>query len=312
MPDRKHPSDRREFLQAAAAMVGLGWPGIDALGAESSHASELRFGVVADCQYADVPAAGTRHYRKSVGKLQRCVAVLNDADLQFVVHVGDFIDRGFESFEPLLPIFKRCQAPTHHVLGNHDFSVAEEKKTQVPGQLGLPSRYYDFSVGPWRLVVLDGNDISLLSRAKGTDEYRQAEAILAKLKSGHAPHAVTWNGAVGDTQLKWLRETLAHAEAAHQRVFIFCHFPVYPPNVHNLWNDQELLEIFESSRSVVAYINGHNHAGNYAQANGIHYLTIEGMVETADTTAFAMVHAHANTLRIQGFGRVPDRTLRLR
>jgi predicted phosphodiesterase len=311
MTFRGPPSDRRTFLHAAAGFAGLAWSGRRAPGDESPADAELRFGVIADCQYADVPTAGTRYYRQSLEKLRHCVKTLNDNDVRFVVHLGDFIDRGMENLEKVVPVLKQCQAPTYHVLGNHDFSVADERKAEVPRLLGMPSRYYDFSFGRWRFVVLDGNDISLVSRREGTEPYRRAEAMLAGLKSRGAPHAHNWNGAVSDSQLAWLKQTLVAAAGAGQRVIVFCHFPVYPPNAHNLWNDQQLLEIFASHPGVVAYLNGHNHAGNYARKNGVHFLTVEGMVETADTTAFAIAHASVDSLRIQGFGRVADRTLPL-
>ncbi|MGE9293065.1 MAG: LamG-like jellyroll fold domain-containing protein [Puniceicoccales bacterium] len=58
-----------------------------------------------------------------------------------------------------------------------------------------------------------------------------------------------------------------------------------------------------------AWINGHNHAGDYAEFEGIHCLTMHGMVETADTTAYAEVEIWSNRLEILGEGREPDRSL---
>ena len=102
------------------------------------------FGAVADCQYCDVKGKG-RRYRLSPGKLTRCVAHYNRLDLEFVVHLGDFIDRDFKSFDVVGPIYNRLKARRYHALGNHDFSVADELKSRVPKKMGLPSRYYDFT-----------------------------------------------------------------------------------------------------------------------------------------------------------------------
>ncbi len=66
-----------------------------------------------------------------------------------------------------------------------------------------------------------------------------------------------------------------------------------PAAAHNLWNDTELIGVLESHTCVVAYINGHNHAGGYGLKNGIHYLTVPGMVETPDTTAYAVFQVGA-------------------
>jgi hypothetical protein len=61
---------------------------------------------------------------------------------------------------------------------------------------------------------------------------------------------------------------------------------------------------------VAAYLNGHNHAGNYAQQGKIHFLTLKGMVDTT-TSAYSVVEVHKDRLEIKGFGRQNDRTLPL-
>ena len=80
----------------------------------------FRFGAIADCQYCD-KTSGTRKYSDSPRKLHECVAHYNKLDLTFVVHLGDFIDRDFASFDVVGPIFGQLKAPRYHVLGNHDF-----------------------------------------------------------------------------------------------------------------------------------------------------------------------------------------------
>jgi 3',5'-cyclic AMP phosphodiesterase CpdA len=114
---------------------------------------------------------------------------------------------------------------------------------------------------------------------------------------------------VGREQLRWLTRTLAEAKAAGEKAIVFCHFPVYPPGEHNLWNDTEVIETLEASGSVVAYISGHDHAGGHAAKDGIHYLTVRGMVETGDSNAYAVVHVESDRLEIDGRGRQPDQVL---
>ena len=264
------------------------------------------FGAVADCQYCDVKGKG-RRYRLSPKKLADCVAQYNRLDLKFVVHLGDFIDRDFKSFDVVGPIFGRLKAPGHHVLGNHDFSVADDKKPLVPAKLGLRSRYYDFAAPGWRFVVVDGNDVSLYAHPKGSREHAAAEAYYRTLK-GSPPK---WNGAVGPAQLRWIRDTLRKASRAKERVVFFCHFPIFPENVHNLWNGAEVRAAIESSPAVVAWINGHNHAGNYGREKGVHYLTLKGMVDTEET-AYSVVKVFADRLELTGYGRQKDRTLTVR
>jgi len=56
---------------------------------------------------------------------------------------------------------------------------------------------------------------------------------------------------------------------------------------------------------------GHDHRGGYAVKNGIHYLTVHGMVETEDSTSYAVVHVDGERLEIDGRGRQPDQVLEL-
>ena len=61
--------------------------------------------------------------------------------------------------------------------------------------------------------------------------------------------------------------------------------------------------------NVMAYFNGHNHAGNYGVVDGVHYVTVEGMLETADTTAYAIIEVYNDRIEMKGFGRASDRSL---
>jgi len=59
---------------------------------------------------------------------------------------------------------------------------------------------------------------------------------------------------------------------------------------------------------VVAYMNGHNHAGNYGFMAKRHFVTFKGMVDTSES-AYAIVNVHEDRLEITGFGRQESMTL---
>ena len=61
---------------------------------------------------------------------------------------------------------------------------------------------------------------------------------------------------------------------------------------------------------VPAWINGHNHAGGYEQRDGIHYLTLKGMLDTKQN-AFATIEPFDHKIEVKGHQREPDRTLKL-
>ncbi len=276
------------------------------LRAESAQAG-FSFGAIADCQYCNTDDGGTRKYRLSVKKLQSCVDHLNTLELAFVTHLGDFIDKDFESFDTVGPIFAQLKAPRYHVLGNHDFSVADDRKHDVVAKLGMAAKYYDFQVKGWRYVVLDGNDISFHAHPTNSTEHMKSVAYYEQKKIT----APKWNGAVGPGQILWLRGVLEKASRQKEKVILFCHFPVYPANNHNLWNAEEIISVLEEYPCVKAYINGHNHHGNYGIKNGIHYLTLKGMVDT-EQTSYAVVSTTENNIHVAGYGREADRDMAVR
>ncbi|MCG8306588.1 MAG: metallophosphoesterase [Cytophagales bacterium] len=265
------------------------------------------FGVIADCQYCDDPGTGVRKYSASKEKLARCIDHFNSMELEYVVHLGDFIDKNMESFRVVEPIFKNLSVPGYHVLGNHDFSVRDDEKEQIPQVLGMPSRYYDFEIYGWRFIVLDGNDISFHAYPAGSAQYREA----AKYYEENGIQSPKWNGAVGDEQLEWLKNRLNSAAKDGEKVILYCHFPVYPDNPHNLWNAKEIMGILEDYSCVKAYVNGHNHEGNYGEHSGIHYITVKGMVDTYETS-YAVFTVRSDSLEIRGYGREEHRVLSIK
>jgi calcineurin-like phosphoesterase family protein len=197
--------------------------------------------------------------------------------------------------------------PAYHALGNHDFDVADKWKSKVPERMGMKSKYYDFSIDDWRFIVLDGNDVSFHAYPKDSSEYREAEVYYRENKI----RSPRWNGAVGEKQLTWMKEVLKGAEKKGEKVVLYCHFPVYPADPHNLWNAKEVISILEKFSCVKAYINGHNHKGKYGQKNGIHYLTLKGMVET-ESNAYSIIDIFQDRIKVIGYGRETDRSLLLK
>ncbi len=296
---------RRTVLAASAALLA---------GSARAQATPLRFGVIADPQYADVPpnTAMGRYYADSLDKLSAAIETLNAQDLRFVVTLGDAIDRDFASFERILPLYRKLRHETRFVLGNHDFEVEAAHLGRVVGRLGMPAPYYDFAVRDVRFVVLDGNDVSLFAPPQGDPRWQRAQERLARARAAGLPHAKPWNGSLGDAQRAWLERTLSAAQAAGERVVVLNHYPVLPDNPHNLWDSAEIVALLARSTNVVAYFNGHNHAGNYGEAHGIHFVNFRGMVDTPDTSAFAVVEISGDRLDIRGYGREPSRSLPLR
>lgn len=246
------------------------------------------FGIITDIQYADKDTAGDRHYRTTLKKLEECVADLSDRDLAFVIQLGDIVDghgkdvkKSVDDLDRVLSVFNKLPMAKHHVVGNHCLSVDKET---LGAKLGLKCFYYDFTVPSakgWRFVVLDGND------------------------AGY--------GVIGDEQLAWFRSTLDNAVRAEQKVICFCHFALLKEAAkhHRMAKPEPILKAMDETGCVVAWFAGHDHAGGYAQRNGVHHVTLKGMVEAPVNNAYAVIELHEDGLVEVGIGKEPSRELAL-
>lgn len=304
---RTRPITRRGFLKNTAATLAS-----VPLLSRAAEARGFEIGLAADAQYADVEPKGTRFYRAAVGRLGEAVEHCNRRNLAFCVHLGDLIDREWKSFDAISRPLAGSRHRWHQLLGNHDFEVIDARKGEVPARLGMAWRHGAFDHGGFRFVVLDTNDVSIYAHPAGSGERRAAEARLAELQAAKVRQAKPWNGAIGSKQLAWFDGTCAEAAAKRLRVIVLAHHPVYPANDHNIWNATEVLDVVDRHPQIVAWLNGHNHAGNYGERNGVPFLTLRGMVETADTTAFATARVLDDRLVLEGHGREPSRELKFR
>lgn len=295
---------RRQFLNLSLTAAGAA-----AVNAADGEAAPFQFGVIADPQYADVPTKGSRHYRQSLEKLSACIKELNRHELEFTVTLGDLIDRDFASYDPVLERYQALRSEHRVVLGNHDFSVSDEDKGKVLKTLELERGYRSFRRPGWRTVLLDGTEVSTYRHPRDDARHQQGQQAFAAAKEAKAPGARPWNGALADSQLEWLEQELKAATAADERVILCNHFPVMPQgDSHNLWNAEAVVELIRRYPCVALYLNGHNHAGNYAQDQHCHYLNLKGMVETETKSAFAVVTCHPDSIAVEGFGTEPDRS----
>jgi 3',5'-cyclic AMP phosphodiesterase CpdA len=298
------PVSRRHFVRtafaaaASAPFIGRG-----------AEAGGFEIGLVADAQYADVEPSPTRFYRQAIPRLTEAVEHCNGRDLAFCVHLGDLIDRSWSSFDEILKPLSRSRHRWHQLLGNHDFSVHDEYKARVPARLGMAWRHGSFDHRDFRFVVLDTNDVSTYAHAAGSAERTAAEQELARVTAARLPQAQSWNGGIGAAQLAWFDRVCREAGEANRRVIVLAHHPVAPVNQHNIWNATEVLALIERQRNIVAWLNGHNHAGNFAEVGGVPFVTMHGMVETPNTSAFATARILPDRLLITGHGREPSREL---
>jgi hypothetical protein len=262
----------------------------------------MKIGLVADPQYADKPLAGKRYYTESLWKLKEAVITFSENKVDFVQNLGDIIDMGWNSYDSILPIYQHL-APgieNYHLLGNHDFAIPPGRMPGLLEKLSMPNYYYSYEKNGWLFIVLDATDYAHYSNALHGHDIKKLNRYFDSTIG--EPNNHNYNGAIGDKQQKWLKKKLKKAKSSQRRVIIFSHIPLRPPNgAENLWNSDEIIDIIESFPNVVAYINGHNHAGNYELTNGVHYITIFGLVDTL-TSSYGILEIYDNQLVLKGYG----------
>jgi len=267
------------------------------------------FGIIADVQYCDCDPAGTRFYRSSLSKLTEAAKTLSREKADFVINLGDIIEKNFSSYDKVLAILNEYQLKTYHITGNHDYSVEHDLKKSIP-VLGLNREgYYSFVRKKLRFIFLNGNEISTYS-AINEQAIAAAKEYLARLHGSGSINVMDWNGGISRNQLDWLEEQINAGKKQNEKILIFCHFPVAPENIHNLLNYKEVLPILNKYDNIIAWISGHNHAGNYAFTDNTHFITMKGMVETEKTNSFSLLRVYKNRIEIKGYGNENDRILK--
>jgi len=277
---------------------------------KTDNTVDFSIGVITDCQYCDCPTKGVRYYKKSPERLKAAVKKLNSQDLAYTVHLGDFIDQNFSSFDTLIPIWNKLNSPSHHVLGNHDFSVADSLKKNIIKKLNLQKRYYSITKNNWKFLMLDGTDLSSYG---SLDPKKQTEAVqlLQEISAQKKPYAQSYNGGLSQLQIDWVKQELIQARVSKLNVAFFCHFPVQPISNHNIWNTEEFMTLISNYPEVKLFMNGHNHAGAYSFLNGVHYITFKGMVDSENKSAFSIVRFTKDSLFIEGFGKEKNAQFKL-
>jgi hypothetical protein len=298
---------RRSFL-ASSATATVAAPGLF----QAAVAPVVRIGLVADAQYADADPTLNRYYRDSIARLRVAVDHFNGLPLDFCVHVGDLIDRDWSSFDAILQPLGSSRHRFHQLLGNHDFDVDDVFKSRVAERLGMERRYSWFDRGGFRFVILDTTEISTYAHPAGSPEQIAALAELQRLQAENRPQAQPWNSGIGLGQLAWFDATCRNAGEAGLRVIVLAHHPVLPEGGYNVWNNHAVLDIIDRHGHVMGWFNGHHHAGAYAERDGVFYVTLHGMVDTPDTSAYAVVSLYADRIELTGHGREPSRELMFR
>ncbi len=292
---------RRKFL-AVSVTVGLGtvlFPSSALVGSDGGGEA-VRFGIVTDSHYADVPPRGNRYYRESLCKMEECVDVMNREEVDFLIELGDLKDQDKSPKEEktlsylrtIEGAFQEFDGPTYHVPGNHDFdSLSKEQFLSAVENTGVDegSTYYSFDAEGLHCIVLDAN-----FRADGTPY-------------DHGNFG--WTDAnIPPEELEWLESDLG---AADSPAVVFIHQQLLGHDAHTVNNADRVRSLLGASGKVRAVFQGHYHPGDYAEKDGIHYYTLRAMVDGSgeEQNAYGVVGAGSDSIVVTGLRKAASQVM---
>ncbi|MET6999931.1 metallophosphoesterase [Chitinophaga defluvii] len=271
----------------------------------------LRFGVMADMQYADQPDHGTRYYRTSLVKMDSCIANLNQESLAFNMVFGDLVDKGPKDLPPVMDRLKQLKAGFYNLLGNHDY-VAVKERDVLYKQFEMPASYYTFEKANWMFIILNTNELSEYGINEGAPLLEEWKELTGNLKKEGRKNVQPWNGGISKRQLAWLENNLKKAKKKRKNVLVFTHHPLFPENGYETLNNRAILAVLEKYTQVKGILSGHHHEGGFAYYNNLPAITLEGMIETPDQNAYGVVELYPDKMVLTGWGRMTSRTLPLK
>ena len=205
-----------------------------------------------------------RFYRGSLDGARRAAQGFEEArlgrGLDFVAQLGDLIDgqnaggygalkgekpRSKKALDEVLEALGACPVTHYHCVGNHELYNFEPDQL-VEGPLNANNHviasgklYHAFVHDGWTFVVLNPYEQSS-SLPKHTPGYKEAAQVLTEKNpnpvlsdepcnffeglEGEGMRFVPFNGAVGETQRKWLAEVLSKAPGP---CVVFSHLPLF-------------------------------------------------------------------------------------
>ncbi|MBS0011039.1 MAG: metallophosphoesterase [Bacteroidales bacterium] len=267
----------------------------------------ISIGLIADVQYCDCETIGTRFFSNSLEKLSLAIDDFNHSDIDFIMNLGDLIDRDYESYGPVMDILEKSNKEIYHILGNHDLSIKPRYKKKARKILTGDSSYYSFTRKAYRFIALNTCEISTYY-GKSRSAHK-AMNYLRKLSREGYPNPFKWNGAMGKKQIAWFRSELERARENQEKVIVFSHHTIQPEGSHNIYNREEMLDILAAYDNIIAWFSAHDHKGGYDNSGNIHFVTMKGMVETREDNAWAVLEIYPDKLWLKGSGREISRIL---
>lgn len=278
----------------------------------------IKLGLIADVQYCDCEdgmdysKTRKRYYRNSLEILDHSLNFFKSEECFNILQLGDLIDGKCKELgitnEALNAIGKRFEEDkfeVFHVIGNHELYNLSRRKycdsfmgnsLKKYRNCETELNYYKVDLTPKVcLIILDTYEISVLGErtsVEGENNYLTAKKIILEHNKNEnwndsyglqMPRFVAYNGAVGQTQLKWLEEQLKECTIKDKIVIVAGHIPLLIQESDKstmMWNSEELIDILHRYTCVKAYLCGHNHVGHILKSDTFIHITMPAILES--------------------------------
>ena len=294
---------RRKFLGIAGTTTA-GLMLSSNLFAKNGEKPMIRFGLISDVHYANRESAGTRFYNQSLTKVQEAIDRMNQEKLGFVIELGDFKDQDavpneantLKYLTDIESVFQKFKGPTFHVLGNHDMDgISKQQFLERVENTGIPNTesYYSFNQKGIHFVVLDG-DFTKDGKAYDHGNFSWEDA------------------SIPEEEIGWLKSDLK-SNKLPTIVFIHQMLDDSKSVKQAVQNAAEVRKILETSGNVICVLQGHVHEERYNLINGIHYYSVNAVVDGdgPENSAYMIVDVYKNgSLKIDGYRRATDREIK--
>jgi len=247
---------------------------------------KLRIGLATDLHYADKPASGTRFHRESLSKFSEAAKLFQREKPDQIIALGDLIDSAASLdaeksyLKRVAKEFAALPGKHHYVLGNH--CVENLTKPEFLGIVGQEKSYYSFDAAGYHFVILD--------------------ACFTRDKASYGRKNFKWGDAnIPPVEMEWLRADL-HETKHKTIVCVHQCLDLIPP--YAVINCADVRKLLEQSGKVIGVLQGHFHWGNYLEIHGIHYCTIQAIVEGSgpENNSYAMLDIlPGDIIRVTGF-----------
>lgn len=269
----------------------------------SDNENTVRFGLATDSHYAQRPNTEKRYYKDSLSKMNVFAEHMNKAQVDFVIHLGDFKDQDavpvqnntLKYLRQLELSYQQFDGDTYHVIGNHDVdSITKTQFLENIANTGIDSSrsYYSYDQSGYHFVVLDG--------------------CFNENGESYAPGNFQWDRSyIPQQQLKWLRKDL---EKNTLPTVVFCHQMLFGEGKHAVINASEVREVLEESGDVIASFHGHVHKELHEEINGIQYFSFNGMVDLPGLNGncyHVLTISPSKGITIEGYYNATNRTFDL-